>query len=87
MVLCVTRAALLTWLTVVPPDRVGVARKLQLGVTLKPTVTKPHSFNLQDPCGTVSDYKWKGNLVITLYSRLPSYCASYHAICRPASTC
>ena len=28
--------ALLTWLTVVPPDRVGVARKLQLGVTLKP---------------------------------------------------
>ena len=30
-------AALLTWLTVVPPDRVGVARKLQLGVTLKPT--------------------------------------------------
>ena len=35
MVLCVTRAALLTWLTVVPPDRVGVARKLQLGVTLK----------------------------------------------------
>ena len=32
-------AALLTWLTVVPPDRVGVARKLQLGVTLKPTTT------------------------------------------------
>ena len=37
---------MLTWLTVVPPDRVGVARKLQLGVTLKPTVdglrvTKP----------------------------------------------
>ena len=30
-------AALLTWLTVVPPDRVGVARKLQLGITLKPT--------------------------------------------------
>ena len=30
-------AALLTWLTTVPPDRVGVARKLQLGVTLKPT--------------------------------------------------
>ena len=30
-------AALLTWLTVVPPDRVGVARKLQLGVTLEPT--------------------------------------------------
>ena len=30
-------AALLTWLTVVPPDRVGVGRKLQLGVTLKPT--------------------------------------------------
>ena len=26
---------MLTWLTVVPPDRVGVARKLQLGVTLK----------------------------------------------------
>ena len=32
-------AALLTWLTVVPPDRVGVARKLQLGVTLKPTTS------------------------------------------------
>ena len=30
-------AALLTWLTAVPPDRVGVARKLQLGGTLKPT--------------------------------------------------
>ena len=30
-------AALLTWLTSVPPDRVGVARKLQLGITLKPT--------------------------------------------------
>ena len=30
-------AALLTWLTTVPPDRVGVARKLQLGGTLKPT--------------------------------------------------
>ena len=31
-------ATLLTWLTSVPPDRVGVARKLQLGITLKPTV-------------------------------------------------
>ena len=30
-------AALLKWLTVVPPDRVGVACKLQLGVTLKPS--------------------------------------------------
>ena len=29
-------AALLTWLTTVPPDRVGVARKLQLGGSLKP---------------------------------------------------
>ena len=29
-------AALLTWLTSVPPDRVGVTRLLQLGVTLKP---------------------------------------------------
>ena len=27
-------AALLTWLTSVPPDRVGVSRQLQLGVTL-----------------------------------------------------
>ena len=26
----------ITWLTTVPPDRVGVARQLQLGVTLKP---------------------------------------------------
>jgi len=32
-------AALLTWLTSVPPDRVAVARKLQLGVTLKPTAS------------------------------------------------
>ena len=30
-------AALLTWLTSVPPDRVGVARQLRIGVTLKPT--------------------------------------------------
>ena len=30
-------ATLLTWLTTVPPDRVGVTRQLQLGVTLKPT--------------------------------------------------
>ena len=30
-------AALLTWLTSVPPDRVGVTRQLRLGVTLKPT--------------------------------------------------
>jgi len=33
----------LTWLTSVPPDRVAVARKLQLGVTLKPT---PAGFDL-----------------------------------------
>ena len=32
-------ATLLTWLTTVPPDRVSVTRKLQLGVTLKPTPT------------------------------------------------
>ena len=30
-------ATLLTWLTSVPPDRVGVTRQLRLGVTLKPT--------------------------------------------------
>ena len=46
MVLCVTRAALLTWLTVVPPDRVGVARKLQLGVTLKPSAAGGGGFQL-----------------------------------------
>jgi len=39
-------AALLTWLTVVPPDRVGVARKLQLGVTLKPTAGGGDGFEL-----------------------------------------
>ena len=32
-------ATLLTWLSSVPPDRVSVSRKLQLGVTLKPTST------------------------------------------------
>ena len=31
------KKALLTWLTSVPPDRVGVARLLRLGDTLKPT--------------------------------------------------
>ena len=30
-------ATLLTWLTSVPPDRVGVTRQLRLGVTLKPS--------------------------------------------------
>jgi len=49
MVLCVTRAALLTWLTVVPPDRVGVARKLQLGVTLKPTAGGGFELDLSTP--------------------------------------
>ena len=39
-------AALLTWLTVVPPDRVGVARKLQLGVTLKPGAAGGGGFEL-----------------------------------------
>ena len=39
-------AALLTWLTVVPPDRVGVARKLQLGVTLKPSAAGGGGFEL-----------------------------------------
>ena len=32
-------AALLSWLTSVPPDRVGVSRLLRLGDTLKPTAT------------------------------------------------
>ena len=32
-------ATLLTWLTSVPPDRVGVSRLLRLGDTLKPTAT------------------------------------------------
>jgi hypothetical protein len=39
-------AALPTWLTVVPPDRVGVARKLQLGVTLKPSAAGGGGFEL-----------------------------------------
>ena len=39
-------AALLTWLTVVPPDRVGVARKLQLGVSLKPSAAGGGGFEL-----------------------------------------
>ena len=34
-------AALLTWLTTVPPDRVGVARQLQLGGTLFGPSTTP----------------------------------------------
>ena len=42
-------AALLTWLTVVPPDRVGVARKLQLGVTLKPTAGGGFELDLSTP--------------------------------------
>ena len=42
-------AALLTWLTVVPPDRVGVARKLQLGVTLKPTAVDGFELDLSTP--------------------------------------
>ena len=42
-------AALLTWLTVVPPDRVGVARKLQLGVTLKPTAGGGFELDLRTP--------------------------------------
>ena len=32
-------ATLLTWLTSVPPDRVGMSRLLRLGDTLKPTAT------------------------------------------------
>ena len=40
------RAGLLTWLAVVPPDRVGVARKLQLGVTLKPSAAGGGGFEL-----------------------------------------
>ena len=51
MVLCVTHAALLTWLTVVPPDRVGVARKLQLGVTLKPSAAGG-GFELEEGMGS-----------------------------------
>ena len=39
-------AALLTWLTVVPPDRVGVARTLQLGVTRKPSAAGGGGFEL-----------------------------------------
>ena len=42
-------AALLTWLTVVPPDRVGVARKLQLGVTLKPAGGDGFELDLRTP--------------------------------------
>ena len=42
-------AALLTWLTVVPPDRVGVARQLQLGVTLKPTAGGGFELDLRTP--------------------------------------
>ena len=42
-------AALLTWLTVVPPDRVGVARRLQFGVTLKPTAAGGFELDLSTP--------------------------------------
>jgi hypothetical protein len=39
----------LWWLTVVPPDRVGVARQLQLGVTLKPTAGGGFELDLRTP--------------------------------------
>ena len=42
-------AALLTWLTAVPPDRVGVARQLQLGVTLKPMAGGGFELDLSTP--------------------------------------
>ena len=42
-------ATLLTWLTAVPPDRVGVARKLQLGVTLKPAAGGGFELDLSTP--------------------------------------
>ena len=37
-------ATLLTWLTSVPPDRVGVSRQLRLGVTLKPS-ERAHTYS------------------------------------------
>ena len=42
-------AALLTWLTSVPPDRVGVARKLRLGGTLKPKADGGFALDLSTP--------------------------------------
>ena len=42
-------ATLLVWLTSVPPDRVAVARKLQLGVTLIPTVGGGFNLDLITP--------------------------------------
>ena len=42
-------AALLTWLTSVPPDRVGVTRQLRLGVTLKPTPGGGFDLDLSTP--------------------------------------
>ena len=42
-------AALLTWLTVVPPNWIGVARQLQLGVTLKPTAGGGFELDLRIP--------------------------------------
>ena len=42
-------AALITWLTSVPPDRVGVSRQLRLGVTLKPTSTGGFDLDLSTP--------------------------------------
>ena len=42
-------ATLLVWLTSVPPDRVAVARKLQLGVTLIPTAGGGFNLDLSTP--------------------------------------
>ena len=42
-------ATLLVWLTSVPPDRVAVARKLQLGVTLIPTTGGGFNLDLSTP--------------------------------------
>ena len=42
-------ATLLTWLTSVPPDRVGVTRLLRLSKTLKPTVHAGFDLDLSTP--------------------------------------
>ena len=42
-------ATLLTWLTTVPPDRVGVTRQLQLGVTLKARADGGFDLDLSQP--------------------------------------
>ena len=42
-------AALITWLTSVPPDRVGVSRQLRLGGTLKATSTGGFDLDLSTP--------------------------------------